>query len=144
METTDTKKVTLPMSEYEYLKAREKEADDIKAELLKEDKERKYIVINARDLYYRGKVNKYMEIWSESEVLRDAQDEISYMDTMLNRANKTIDYCREEIRKGNHNKACLYDTLMECRKMTFCERIFKWRKMKKKMEDVLNEDSKRI
>lgn len=142
METIDRKTVTLPMSEYEYLKAREEEADDIKAELLKEDKDRKYIVIKTRDLYHRGNANKQMEILSESEVLREAQDEINYTSTMLDKANNTIIVCREEIWKENRHKARLYDTLMECMKMTFCERVFKWRKMKKKMNSVLNGDSK--
>ena len=138
MENLEGKKVILPMNEYEYLKAREEEADNIKAELLKEDKDRKYIVIKTRDLYWRFPDNKHMEIWSESEVLKEAQDEINYVSTMLNKANNTIDACREEIRKGNHYNARLFDTFKECKKMTFTDRLFRWGKMMKKMEESLN------
>ena len=136
----ETKKVILPMSEYEYLKAREEEANEIKAELLKEGKERKYIVIKTRDLYWRFPDYKHMQIWSESEVLNDAQNEIDRISTDLNnyetRINRQCDELHDKTRRNN----VLYDVIYGLKEMTFSERVFKWRKMKKKMESVLNED----
>ena len=140
METTDTKKVILPMSEYEYLKAREKEANEIKAELLKEDKDRKYIVIKVRDFYYNFSPYKSMQIWSESEVLNDAQREIDRISRDLNgyeeRDKRQRDELRNKVRKNN----TLYDAIYDLKEMTLRERVFKWGEMKKKMESVLNED----
>ena len=140
METTDTKKVILSWSEYEYLKAREEEADEIKAELLKEDKDRKYIVIKARDFYYDFPPHKSMQIWSESEVLNDAQREIDRISTDLNGYEERDRRQRDELNNKTRRKNILYNAIYELKEMTFSERVFKWRKMKKKLEAVLNED----
>ena len=137
METTDTKKVILSWSEYEYLKSKEEEANEIKAELFKEGKDRKYIVIKARDPYYNFPHNKSMQIWSESEVLNDAQREIDSINNMLTKANETIEFYRDEYREKNGTINHFYDAVAECKEMTFAERVFKWRKTKKHLEDLL-------
>lgn len=137
METTETKKVILSWSEYEYLKSKEKEANEIKAELLKEGKDRKYIVIKTRDPYYNFPYNKSIQIWSESEVLNDAQREIDSTNTMLKKANETIKFYQDERRENNARNQHLYDAVAECKEMTFSERVFKWRKTKKRLEDLL-------
>ena len=137
METTDTKKVILPMSEYEYLKAREKEANEIRAELLKEGKDRKYIVIKPRDPYYNFPYNKSMQIWSESEVLNDAQREIDNTNIMLTKANETIKFYQDENREKTGRINHLYNAVVDCKEMTFAERVFKWRKTKKHLEGLL-------
>lgn len=136
----EAKKVILPMSEYEYLKAREEEADEIKAELLKEDKDRKYIVIKARNFYYDFPPYKSMQIWSESEVLNDAQREIDRISADLNDYEERDRRRRDELHDKIRRNSILYDAIDELKEMTFCERVFKWRKMKKKMESVLKED----
>ena len=137
METTDTKKVILSWSEYEYLKAREEEANEIKAELMKDGKDRKYVVIKTRDPYYNFPYNKSMQIWSESEVLNDAQREIDSTNIMLKRANDTIEFYQDKHRETNARNHHLYSAVVECKGMTFAERVFKWRKTKKRLEDLL-------
>lgn len=137
METTDTKKVILSWSEYEYLKSKEEEANQIKAELLKEDKDRKYIVIKTRDPYYNFPCNKSMQIWSEAEVLNDAQREIDNTNIMLKKANDTIEFYMGENREKTGRINHLYNAVVECKGMTFAERVFKWRKTKKRLEDLL-------
>lgn len=137
METTDTKKVILSWSEYEYLKSKEEEANEIKAELLKEGKEKKYLVIKTRDPYYNFPYNKSIQIWSEAEVLNDAQREIDSINIMLTKANETIKFYQNEKRKDNARNQHLHDAVAECKEMTFAERVFKWRKTKKHLEGLL-------
>ena len=140
MGTTDAKKVILSMEEYEYLKAREEEANEIKAELLKEDNDRKYIVIKTVDFCYGFPGHKRMKIQSESEVLNDAQREIDRISTDLNNYEERDRRQRDELIIKTRRNNILYDAIYDLKEMTFGERVFKWGEMKKKMEAVLKEE----